>query len=163
MAENIKQTDQIQEHMQQPYNAPPGIMANTLQVDIVSAEKEIFSGRAKAIIVTGEDGELGIFPGHTQILSAIKPGYVCLIDKANERHYYYVSGGFLEAQPDAVTILADTVLRADQIDQEKALAAKERAEKMLATGKRLDDNYNMILIELTKAIAQLHVARNLRK
>ena len=135
----------------------PKMLADTLQVDIVSAEREIFSGRAKVVIASGEEGDLGIFPGHSPLLSALKPGQIRLIAKDGSEEYYYVSGGFMEVQPYVVTILADTVLRATEIDEEQALQAKERAEKKIET-KQYDD-YNAALIELTKAIAQINVAR----
>jgi F-type H+-transporting ATPase subunit epsilon len=136
-----------------------GMLAGTLHVDIVSAEQAIFSGRAKVVVISAEDGELGIYPGHAQLLSAIKPGHVRLIDKDSSEKHYYVSGGFIEVQPDVVTILADTVLRAEDIDEGRALEAKERAEQILASGKKLD-NYHAVLIELTKALAKLQVLKH---
>jgi len=168
MAEQ-KNTDNTEELTEKPTSYgkrqvdQPGMLAGTLQVDIVSAEKAIFSGRAKLVVVSGEEGELGIYPGHTQLLSAIKPGQVKIVAKDGSEQFYYVSGGFVEAQPDVVTILADTVIRAKDIDENKALAAKDRAEKLLASSKKLDDNYNAIIIELTKAIAQLQVLKNIKR
>ncbi len=137
----------------------PDMLADTMRVEIVSAEKEIFAGRAKVVIASGEDGDLGVFPGHTQLLSGLKPGEVRLISKTGEEDYYYVDGGFIEVLPDIVTILADTVVRAEDIDEQRALEAKESAEEMLASRKKLDD-YTEIMIELTKAIAQLRVAKH---
>jgi F-type H+-transporting ATPase subunit epsilon len=133
-----------------------GMLANTLQVDIVSAEKEIYSGRAKMVIASGEDGEVGILPGHTQLLAAIKPGEVRLISPEGSETSYYVSGGFMEVQPDVVTILADTVIRAEDIDEERSLEAKEKAEKIIAS--KATDDYAAAIIELSKAIAQIRLA-----
>jgi len=128
----------------------------TVQVDIISAEETIYSGLAAMIVVSGEEGELGIMPGHMPLLTAIKPGQIKLVTPDNKEEYYYVSGGFLEVQPDVVTILADTVIRADNIDRERAREAKKKAEQILAT-KKLDD-YTAALIELNKALAQLRIA-----
>lgn len=136
-------------------------MPETLQLEIVSMEKSIFSGQVKMIVVSGEEGELGIMPGHTPLLAAIKPGQIKVINTNNEEEYFYVSGGFLEVQPTIVTILADTVIRAEDIDQERAMEAKRKAEKLIAT-KKLDD-YTVAIIELNKALAQLRLAGKRRK
>jgi F-type H+-transporting ATPase subunit epsilon len=128
----------------------------TVQVDIISAEESIYSGKVAMVVISGEEGELGIMPGHMPLLTAIKPGQVKLVTPDNKEEYYYVSGGFLEVQPDVVTILADTVIRADNIDRERAEEAKKKAEQILAT-KKLDD-YTAALIELNKALAQLRIA-----
>jgi len=133
------------------------MLADTLAVDIVSAEKSIYSGRAKMVIASGEAGEMGILPGHTQLLSAIKPGEVRLVDLAGHETSFYVSGGFIEVQPHIVTILADTVMRAEEIDEERALEAKEHAEKVLAS--KATDDYAAALAELSKAIAQIRLAK----
>ncbi|MGD9108916.1 MAG: F0F1 ATP synthase subunit epsilon [Gammaproteobacteria bacterium] len=128
----------------------------TVQFDIVSAEESIFSGKVTMIVVSGEDGELGIMPGHMQLLTTIKPGQIRFTDANGKEEYFYISGGFLEVQPDVVTILADTVIRADNIDRERAEEAKKKAEQILAS-KKLDD-YTIALIELNKALAQIRVA-----
>ncbi len=134
-------------------------LKSTLQLDIVSAERSIFSGRAKMVILTGEEGEIGILPGHTQLLAALKPGQIRYLTTEGKEEFLYVSGGFVEVQPEVVTVLADTILRAAEIDEERALEAKEKAEKILASkGGKIDD-YTAALIELSKAIAQLRVAR----
>lgn len=140
---------------------PEWSLAGTIQVDIVSSEQAIFSGRAKMVVVSGKEGEVGILPGHTQLLTAVKPGQVKLIHLDGREDYYYISGGFLEVQPEVVTILADTVVRAADIDQQRAEEAKANAKKMIAE-KKLDD-YTTALIELTKAIAQLRVAEKWHK
>lgn len=124
-----------------------------LQVDIVSAEHEIFSGKADAVIVTGEMGELGIFPGHTALLTPLKPGEIRL-QQQNKEEIYYVSGGTMEVQPHLVTILADTVARADELDEVAAKEAKERAEKNMRDSKEQMD-YAAASIELAQALAQL--------
>jgi len=128
----------------------------TVQVDIISAEEPIFSGKVAMIVVSGEEGELGIMPGHMPLLTAIKPGQIKFINDEGREEYFYISGGFLEVQPDIVTILADTVIRADNIDRERAEEAKKKAEQILAS-KKLDD-YTAALIELNKALAQLRIA-----
>jgi len=137
-------------------------LPKTLQVEIVSAEKQIFSGQAKMVIVTGEEGDLGILPGHVQLLTSVKPGQVRLVAEDDSESFYYISGGFLEVQPAIVTVLADTILRAADVDRERALQAKEQAEKILTTSKRLDD-YTAALIELSKAMAQLRVSETWRR
>ena len=135
------------------------MLKDTLQVEIVSAEESIYSGRAKMVIVTGHDGELGIMPGHAQLLTTVQPGQIRLIKPDGEEDYYYVSGGFLEVEPEVVTVLADTVLRAKDIDAERAKEAQEKAKKRLAEKHLKLDDYTAALIELTKAMAQLRVAR----
>lgn len=137
------------------------MLADTLQVDIVSAERSIFSGRAKMVIASGDDGELGILPGHTPLLSSIKPGEVRLISLQAEETSYYISGGFIEVQPYAVTILADTVVRAEDIDEARAMEAKEKAEKIIASKKT--DDYAAVLVELSEAVAQIRLAKKVQR
>ncbi len=132
---------------------------STLQLDIVSAERSIFSGHAKMVIVTGERGEIGILPGHTQLLASLKPGQIRYVTPEGKEEFLYVSGGFVEVQPEVVTVLADTILRATEIDEERATEAKEKAEKILASKGHKVDDYTAALIELSKALAQLRVAR----
>jgi F-type H+-transporting ATPase subunit epsilon len=138
------------------------IAQKTLQIDIVSAEREIHSGSASRVVVRAEEGEMGIFPGHAPLLAMLKPGEVRVVDADNQENYFYVSGGFIEVQPQSVTILADTVLRATEIDEKKAMQAKEEAEKILAS-RHEDVNYRAALIEFTKAVAQLRVAKRGQK
>ncbi|HCU05907.1 MAG: F0F1 ATP synthase subunit epsilon [Gammaproteobacteria bacterium GWE2_42_36] len=132
-----------------------------LRVDIVSAERSIFSGIAKMVVVAGEEGELGILPGHSQLLTRIKPGEVRVVKAEGGEEMYYVSGGFLEVQPYLASILADTVIRGTDIDEERALEAKSHAEKVLSEKSKKDKEYAAALIELTRAIAQLKIARKL--
>jgi F-type H+-transporting ATPase subunit epsilon len=137
-------------------------MTSLLQLDIVSAEAEIFSGKASMIIVTGELGELGIVYGHSPLLTSLKPGEVRIRHENQEEEIIYVSGGLLEVQPHTVTILADTAIRAPDLDEAAALAAKERAEQML-NQKHADFDYSLAAAELAQAIAQLKTIRDLRK
>jgi F-type H+-transporting ATPase subunit epsilon len=136
-------------------------MAMTMHVDIVSLEKQIFSGRASAVFVTGILGELGIYPGHAPLLSSLKPGEI-RIQADNKEELYYVSGGILEVQSQSVSILADTVIRATDIDEAKALVVKEQAEKVLA-GKQSELEYTKAAAELAQAIAQLRALQKIRK
>jgi len=134
----------------------------TLRLDIVSAEKEIFSGQAEMVFIAGEIGELGIAPGHAPLITSLKPGNIraILVDKAEE--VFYVSGGMLEVQPYIVTVLADTVLRAHDIDEASALIAKEKAEKML-TEKISKVDFAKATAELAEALAQIRAIQQMRK
>src|ERR1700739_63013 len=100
-------------------------MAITMQVDIVSAEKEIYSGTAEMLVATGEFGELGIVPGHAPLLTLLKPGEVRITLPGGGQEIYYVSGGILEVQPKCTTVLADAVERAEDLDEAAAIAAKK--------------------------------------
>ena len=137
-------------------------MTKTMQIEIVSAEVSIFSGEATHIIVTGLLGELGIYPGHTQLLTALKPGPVRIIKPDGEDEILYISGGILEVQPQLVSILADTAIRAADLDELAALAAKEHAERILSD-KQSDIDYAKATAELAQAVAQLQVISKLKK
>ncbi|MBL1275096.1 MAG: F0F1 ATP synthase subunit epsilon [Ectothiorhodospiraceae bacterium] len=138
-------------------------MAMTMHVDVVSAEEEIFSGPATMLFAPGAMGDLGIMPRHAPLLTRIKPGEVRIItEQGAEEVVLYVSGGMLEIQPEAVTILADTVQRAGDIDEAAALEAKERAEKLLSDQKD-DVDYAAASAELAEAMAQLQAVQRLRK
>src|SRR6202167_3146185 len=104
---------------------------NTIHVDIVSAEGEIFSGEARMVFLPASEGEIGVTPRHAPLLTLLKPGEVRVQPPEGEEHYFYVGGGALEVQPTKVTVLADTALRARDIDEAAALAAKQRAEEGL--------------------------------
>ncbi len=132
-----------------------------LHIDIVSAEEEIFSGDVDVVIASGESGELGIFPGHTALLTPLKPGEIRLQIGAQE-DVYYVSGGTMEVQPHMVTVLADTVSRADELDEVAAIEAKKRAEKAMHDSKKQLD-YTLAVIELTKALAQLRAINRIKR
>lgn len=137
-------------------------MTKTMQIEIVSAEVSIFSGEATHIIVTGLLGELGIYPGHTQLLTALKPGPVRIIKPDGEDEILYISGGILEVQPQLVSILADTAIRAADLDELASLAAKEHAERILSD-KQADIDYAKATAELAQAVAQLQVISKLKK
>ncbi|MBK1647593.1 F0F1 ATP synthase subunit epsilon [Rhabdochromatium marinum] len=137
-------------------------MAMTVHVDIVSAEGAIHSGLAAMVYAPGEMGELGIAPRHTPLITRLKPGDVRVEDDKGGMEHFYVSGGMLEVQPDVVTVLADTAIRAQNIDEAKALEAKRRAEDALA-GKTAEFEYAKAQAELAEAIAQLRAIEKLRK
>jgi len=135
-------------------------MAITVHLDIVSAEQKIFSGLVENVIASGVEGDLGIYPGHTPLLTSLKPGIVrVMLQNAKEEEVFYVSGGMLEVQPDSVTVLADTATRAADLDEAAALEAKERAEKALAD-RKADFQYSAALAE---AVAQLRAIKALRQ
>ncbi len=138
-------------------------MAMTIHVDIVSAEGEIYSGKAEMVFAPAEMGEVGIAPRHTQLVTRLKPGAVRVKVKEGEDELsFYVSGGMLEVQPDVVTVLADTAIRAADLDESAALEAKQRAEDMLA-GKQAEFEYAKAQAELAEAVAQLRAIEKLRK
>ena len=138
-------------------------MAMTMHVDVVSAEEEIFSGPATMLFAPGAMGDLGIMPRHAPLMTRIKPGEVRIItEQGDDEIVLYVSGGMLEIQPEAVTILADTAQRASDIDEAAALESKERAEKLLADQKD-DIDYAAASAELAEAMAQLQAISRLRK
>ena len=136
-------------------------MAMTMHVDIVSAEAEIFSGTANMVFAPAEMGEVGIAPRHTPLLTRLKPGEVRVQVEGQEEQYFYVSGGILEIQPHVVTVLADTALRAKDLDEAAALRVKERAERAIAD-KASDFDYAKAQAELAEASAQLHAIRRMR-
>jgi len=138
-------------------------MAKTLHVDIVSAEQAIFSGEATMVIAPGESGELGILPEHTPLLTRVKPGTVRLqMADGAEEEVIYVSGGMMEVQPDVVTILADTSVRAHDLDEAKALEAKRLAEDAIANRSGTME-IAKAQAELAEAAAQLSAIRKLRQ
>ncbi len=138
-------------------------MAHTLQVNIVSAEQSIFSGEAEMVVAPGETGELGILPQHAPLLTRIKPGVVKvkLVGK-DEEEVVYVSGGILEVQPKALTILADTSIRAHDLDEVKVMEAKRAAEEALANRATGQDRA-MVVAELAQLAAQLQAIQKLRR
>ena len=137
-------------------------MADTMELDIVSAEASIFNGSVSFLAVTGKSGELGIYPGHTALLTALKPGQIRVELADGKEEVFYISGGMLEVQPDAVTVLADMAVRAGDLDEAAAEAAKERAEKAL-TEQKSGIEYSKALTELAEAAAQLRAIDALRK
>ncbi|MBL8470835.1 MAG: F0F1 ATP synthase subunit epsilon [Rhodocyclaceae bacterium] len=138
-------------------------MAMTVHVDIVSAEEQIFSGLAEFVVLPGESGELGILPGHTPLLTRIRPGAV-RVKPQNEaqEELVFVAGGLLEVQPSLVTVLADTAIRGKDLDEAKAMEAKKKAEEAL-TNKSASIDYAKAQAELAEAIAQLAAIQKLRK
>ncbi|CAN5379655.1 F0F1 ATP synthase subunit epsilon [soil metagenome] len=137
-------------------------MAMTIHVDIVSAEAQIYSGLAEAVYAKGAMGELGIMPGHTPLLTSLQPGQVRLQKPGGGEEIFYISGGVLEVQPHLITVLADTAARAADLDESAAIAAKEKAEKML-TEKQSEFDYTQATAELAQAIAQLRTIQKLRE
>ena len=135
---------------------------STIECNIVSAETELYSGAAKMVIATGEQGELGITPRHAQLITRLKPGQVRVIKEDDEEEFLYISGGILEVQPHLVTILADTAIRAHDLDEAAALKAKEEAERQLAD-READIDYAEAQAQLTQAMAQLAALERLRK
>ncbi|MBD1576393.1 MULTISPECIES: F0F1 ATP synthase subunit epsilon [Vibrio] len=137
-------------------------MAMTFHLDIVSAEKKLFSGTVESFMVTGGEGELGIYPGHTPLLSAIKPGMVRLVKQHGHEEIIYVSGGMLEVQPGTATVLADTAIRGEDLDAAKAEEAKRKAEEHIQN-QHNDIDFAQAAGELAKAMAQLRVIELTRK
>lgn len=137
-------------------------MAMTVQLDVVSAEERIFSGLVESIQVTGSEGELGILPGHIPLLTGIKPGMVRIVKQAGEEQLLYVAGGVLEVQPHAITVLADVAVRAEDLDEQAALAAQKRAEEAMQHA-GADFNYAEAAAQLAEAIAQLRLIQKMRK
>lgn len=133
----------------------------TIELDIVSAEASIFNGKVVFVSVTGSSGELGIHPGHAPLLTALKPGQIHAKLHDGKEEVFYMSGGMLEVQPNMVSILADTALRADDLDEAAALLAKSHAEKILQQ-KTEGMEYSRALAELAEAAAQLRAIGMLR-
>jgi F-type H+-transporting ATPase subunit epsilon len=131
-------------------------------LDIVSAEAEIFSGQVSFISVTGSQGELGIAPGHTALITPIKPGQLTATLPDGSELVFYISGGVLEVQPTQVMVLSDTASRAEDLDEAAVMAAKEAAEKMLSDQKA-EIEYSQALSELAEASAQLRAIQTLRE
>lgn len=133
----------------------------TLHVDVVSAEESIFSGEAKFVTLPGESGELGILPGHTPLISRIRPGTVKVVLTDGTEIGIFVAGGILEIQPGKVTVLSDTAIRAEDLDEAKALEARKKAEEALRNAKDKTD-IAVVEAELTMLAAQAAAARKLR-
>lgn len=138
-------------------------MAMTVHVDVVSAEEQIYSGLAEVVVVPGEMGELGIYPRHTALMTRIKPGAVRIKrPDQDQEELIYVSGGMLEVQPNVVTILADTAIRGADLDEARALEAKQAAEEAMKN-RASDIDYAAAQAELAEAIAQLRAIQQMRK
>jgi F-type H+-transporting ATPase subunit epsilon len=137
-------------------------MAMTIHCDIVSAEEEIFSGLVEMIIATGALGDLGISYGHAPLLTALEHGPIRIIKQDGEEDVYYLSGGYLEVQPGVVSVLADTAIRANDIDEAAALEAQKDAEQALANQSG-DFDYGRASAQLSAAAAQLRTIQAIRK
>lgn len=133
----------------------------SLYLDVISAQECIFSGKVESLQVSGETGELGIFPGHAPLLTSIRPGLVRLVNCDGITQIIYLSGGILEVQPDIVSILADVAIRAEELDEKAAYDAKRRAEQSIKTASGHFD-YAEAAVQLANAVAQLRVVKMLR-
>ena len=134
----------------------------TMQVELVSAEAEIFSGPATMVIATAQSGELGIYPEHTPLITNLKPGDVRVQTEDGEEQVIYVSGGILEVTPKKITVLSDTAIRADDLDEASAMAAQKKAEQALKDAKA-DIDYARAKAELAQAAAQLQALKKVVK
>ena len=136
-------------------------MANTFQVDVVSAEEQIFSGQAEFVALPGEAGELGIYPKHTPLITRIRPGAVRIQVAGGGEEFVFVAGGILEVQPNGVTVLADTAIRGADLDEAKATSAKKQAEDLMLNQESKID-YAKAQAEMAAAIARLAAIQRLR-
>ncbi|MFY7697781.1 MAG: F0F1 ATP synthase subunit epsilon [Legionella sp.] len=137
-------------------------MAITTHLDIVSAEKQIFSGVVEMVVATGDLGEVGIVPGHAPLLTLLKPGEVRVTLPGGDQDVYYISGGMLEVQPYYVSVLADAAERAESLDEAAALAAKAKAEEAIRS-KTTEIDYSLASAELARAAAQIRAIQKVRK
>lgn len=138
-------------------------MANTLQVDVVSAEEQIFSGEAEFVVLPGEAGELGVYPRHTPLITRIKPGAVRIrVPGQAEEELIFVAGGILEIQPNVITVLADTAIRGHDLDEAKALEAQKQAEEARRNARGAQE-LATVESELAMVAAQLAAIRKLRQ
>ena len=136
-------------------------MAMTMHCDIVSAERSIFSGRIEMVVATGTLGDLGVVPGHAPLITGLIPGPVRLIKDGGDEEVFYVSGGYLEVQSGVVTLLTDTALRADDIDEAAAVEAMEEAERAMQDASAELD-FGTAAAQLAEAAAQLRALRQLK-
>ena len=136
--------------------------AATVKCDIVSAEEDIFSDSVEMVVATGTEGDLGITPGHTPLITSLNPGPIRIIRQGGEEEIYYISGGFLEVQPNNIKVLADTALRAGDMNEAAAEEAKKQAEQALANQKGEFD-YGRAAAQLAEAAAQLRTLQAIRK
>ena len=134
----------------------------TVQVDVVSAERSLYSGVAKFVVLPGESGELGIMPGHTPLISRIRPGLVRIVLEDGTEESIFVAGGLLEVQPRHITVLSDTAIRGGELDAEKAEAARQAAQEALANAKD-KAVIDAMQAELDMLVAQASAARRIRE
>lgn len=137
-------------------------MAMTMHCDIASTEARIYSGRVESLVCTGTLGDMGILPGHAPLLSALIPGPVRIITQEGEEMIFYVSGGYVEVQPGTVNILADTAIRADDMDEAQAEQAKQAVETAIAN-RGAEFEYSRAATQLAEAAAQIRTIQQLRK
>ena len=137
-------------------------MAMTVHCDIVSAERQLFSGLVELVVAAGSEGDLGIMPGHAPLLTRLKPGPVRVVKQNGEEEVYYVNGGFLEVQPKLVTVLADSAERAHDMDEAAAEEAKQRAKEALE-GKHSEMDYSSAAAQLAESVAQLRAIQQMKK
>ena len=137
-------------------------MASTVLCSIVSAEEEIFSGQVEMVVASGTVGELGILPGHAPLLTGVKPGPVRLILEGGEEEVFFASGGYLEVQPTSITLLADTALRADDLDEAAAMDAQKKAEQELSDQKA-DLDFARVASDLQEQVARLRTIQKIRE
>ena len=137
-------------------------MAMTVHCDIVSAEENLFSGLVEYVVASGEEGDLGIWPHHTPLLTRLQPGPVRVRTQNGEEEIFFVTGGFLEVQPRLVTVLADTAERAESMDEAAAEQARQRAREALE-GQKSEMDYSRAATELAEALGQLRTIEQLKK
>jgi len=137
-------------------------MAKTMQCNVVSAEESIFEGSVSMLIAAGSEGDLGITPGHAPLITGLQPGPVRVVKEDGEEDVFYVSGGFLEVVPNTVTVLADTALRAADLDEAAALEAQERVRKEMAE-QSAEFDYGRAQMELAEAAGRLRVLQQLKR
>lgn len=138
-------------------------MANTVHIDVVSAEESIFSGEAEFVVAPASAGEVGIYPNHAPMITTVKPGALRIKESAEaEETLIFISGGMLEVQPGVITVLADTAIRGHDLDEAKAIAAKEAAEEALRN-RSSEIDYAKAQAELAEAVAQIQAIQKLRK
>ena len=137
-------------------------MAMTVHCDIVSAERQLYSGLVEMVVAAGVEGDLGVMPGHAPLLTRLKPGPVRVKTQNGDEQVFYVSGGFLEVQPKLVTVLADTAERAQDMDQAEAERAKQHAKEALE-GKSAEMDYTRAAAALAEATARLRAIEQIKK
>jgi len=137
-------------------------MGISVHCDIVSAEESIFSGLVELVVATGTLGDLGIAPGHTPLMTSLAPGPVRVVKQGGEEEVFFVTGGYLEVQPNIVTILSDSAQRADDLDEAAAIEAKQEAERHLANQSG-DFDYSKAASQLAEASARIRTLQQLRK
>lgn len=138
-------------------------MAMSVHCDIVSAEGEIFSGLVELLVAPAAEGEIGILPNHAPLLTTIDAGPIKVVRQGGSEEIMFVSGGFLEVQPDTITVLADTITRGEELDEAAIEKAREQAKKELLEGSPDDTDYEMAAARLAEAMAQLRVLSQIRK